>query len=376
MGARKRLGKAVLCAAILGAAARSGAVTVVEPIARLSLEGGYDSNPLYEGLSPDRTGRVSPELGFRLHDPLYLASLSWRGDWIAYQRLAPNGIWNHRGDLKLDATPTRRLELGAKLWGAWAYDPIGLAQLGVFRTGRQSALILNGTGRAEYHLSRLTDVATTLTERTVRFEDRTGGAMHAPGVEALYRVTHLVSVGGAYGLGIFQGFDPTGNDLVFSHALRARARWRADHRITFDAYAGPAMWLGKDRSAVVPEASVQMLAASRSWGLRVAAAHGLGIGSTARPGLVDSLEFGGERYFGDHRRWVARADGGIWHSGIAPSGGSAVTGWATTGEVGVLVGMNVRLSAAATHFARIDDPSSALRRTTLGLRLAWEMPVH
>jgi hypothetical protein len=376
MGARVRLCRAAFCAVVLGVAARSGAVTVVEPIARLSLEGGYDSNPLYNGQSADRVGRVSPELGFRLHDHLYLASLSWRGDWFQYERLAPGGTWNHRGDLKLDARLTRRLDLKAALRGAWAYDPIGLAQLGVFRTGRQSALVLNGTARSQYRLTERTEAAVTVTERTVRFEDRTGGAMHAPGVEALYRFTRRLSLGGAYGVGLFQGFDPTGNDLAWAHSIRARARWRATRRITLEGAAGPAMWLGTGSSAVVPEAFLQMLIESRGMGVRVSASHGLGIGSTARPGLVDSVEFGAERHFGDHRRWVVRSEGGIWHSGLAPSGGDAVTGWAAGAEVGRLVGMNVRLSLAATHFARIDDPSAALRRTTLGLRLGWEMPVH
>jgi hypothetical protein len=376
MGARRRLGRAAVCAAILGAAARSGAATVVEPIARLSLEGGYDSNPLYDGHADDRMGRVSPELGFRLHDHLYLASLSWRGDWLRYSRLAPNGIWNHRGDLALDARPTRRLDLRTALRGSWAFDPVGLAQLGVFRSGRQSALILSGTGRARYRLDPLTDVSVTLTERTVRFEDRTGGAMHAPGVEALHRTSHRLSLGGAYGLGIFQGFDPTGNDLAWAHSLRARARWEVARRMTLDAYAGPAIWLGKAGSAVVPEASVQLYAEGRGWGLRASASHGLGIGTTARPGLVDAFELGAESHFGEHRRWLARGDGGIWHSGIAPGGGDAVVGWAAGAEVGRLVWMNVRLSLAATHFARLDDPSPTWRRTTVGVRIGWEMPVH
>ncbi|HET7825259.1 MAG TPA: hypothetical protein VFK90_07995 [Anaeromyxobacter sp.] len=350
----------------------------MEPIARLSLEGGYDSNPLYDGLGADRVGRVSPELGLRLHDPLYLASLSWRGDWLVYDKLAPNGIWNHRGDLKLDARLTRRLDLHAALRGSWAFDPLGLAQLGVFRTGRQSALVVTGSARTLYRLTPVADLAGTLAERTVRFEDGTGGAMHAPGVEALYHASRRLALGGAYSLGIFQAFNgpAVADELSWSHALRARARWRATRRVTLDAYAGPATWFGKNRYAIVPEASVQALVESRGMGVRLSASHGLGIGSTARPGLVDAIEFGAERHFGDHRRWMVRGDGGIWHSGRAPSGGDAVTGWAAGGEVGRLVGMNVRLSLAATHFARLDDPSPALRRTTVGLRLGWEMPVH
>ena len=372
MGARTKRWRAAVCAAILGAAARSEASTVVEPIARLSLEGGYDSNVLHDGASPDRTGRISPEAGLRLRDHLWATSLEWRGDWIAYERLAPQGTWNHRGAFVLDARPTRRLQLDAVLRGAWARDEVGLAQAGVFRPGRQAALLLGGTARAEYRGSRRTDVALALTERTVRFEDLTGGAMHAARAEALWRTTHLLSLGGAYGFSVFQGFDPVGNDLAFAHALRARSRWRPTRRLALEASAGPALWVGRDRPALVPEAQVELQAASRAWALRATVFHGLGIGSTARPGLVDSFEFGAERRLG--RRWRLRGDGGIWHSGLAPTGRDAVTGWAGSAEAGVLVGMNVRVALAAAHFARLDDGSRALRRTTLGIRLGWELP--
>jgi hypothetical protein len=122
----------------------------------------------------------------------------------------------------------------------------------------------------------------------------------------------------------------------------------------------------------VPEASLELFAATRTWGLRTAVAHGLGIGSTAQPALVDSFEFGGDRHFG--RRWLLHADGGMWRSGIAPSGRGAVTGWGVNGEAGMLVGSGVRLSLAASRFGRVDDAAADLRRTTVGLRLAWGLP--
>jgi hypothetical protein len=375
MGARRRLGKAAACAVLLLSAARSGASTVVEPIARLSLEGGYDTNVLYDGESEDRMARISPEAGLRLRDHLWDASAVYRGDWITYERLEPGGIWNHRGALTLEARPTRRLGLRGALRGSWAFDPVGLAQAGVFRSGRESAFLLTGNARAEYRWSRRIDVGATFRERTVLFEDRTGGAMHAPTVEALWRFTRRLSVGAAYGLGVFQGFEVDGDEVAFSHALKARARWRASRRFAIEAAAGPAVWISppepERETAVVPEASVEALGVSRGWALRAEVAHGLGIGSTARPGLVDSFEIGAERRFG--RRYLLRGDGGIWHSGLAPSGRDAVTGYAVAGEAGVLVGMNVRVALGLTHFARLDEARPDLRRTTMGLRLAWEL---
>ncbi len=373
MGARCFRKAAVLAAVLLGAA-RSEASTVAEPIARLTLEGGYDSNPLFDGQSADRTGRVSPELGLKLRDHLWSAVVDYRGDWIMYERLQPQGTWSHRGSFALEARPMRRLELATALRGEWVSDPIGLAQAGIFRTGRESALLVAGTARSEYKLEPRVDVAATFQERLARFEDRSGGAMHAPGVEALWLADQRLSVGAAYALGLFQTFDPKGNALAYSHGVKARARWRESRHLTFEATAGPAVWVGPSGSAIVPEIQVQLLRSTPFSDLRLTAGHGLGIGATATPALVDALEFGAERRF--LRRYVLKGDGGIWHTGVAPSGAESVTGYAVEGEAGVLVGMNVRLSLAAAQVARLDDPSAALRRTVVGVRLGWVLPAR
>lgn len=374
MGARRWLGMAAASAVALGVAARAAAETVLDPIARLTLEGGYDSNALYNGSGSDQSQRVSPELGLRYHDELWDWKGSYRGDWLRYDRLAPGGLWNHAAAFSLDATPTRRLTLRGTLRGSYAFDPIGLALVGVFRTGRQSALLVGGAGRVEYRVTPRLDVAGTLTERTVRFDDGTGGAMHRPGIEALYHVAPRLAFGAAYGFGVFQTFDVGRNETAYANALRARARYRLTRHVTLDAGAGPAAWQGPNGSAVVPEASVELVAGERGWGGRLAVAHGLGIGSTAEPALVDSLEFGGEGRFG--RKWLLHADGGVWRSGIAPRGGDTTTGWGVNAEAGMLLTRSVRLSLAGSHFGRLDSTDPALRRTTIGLRLAWELAGH
>lgn len=374
MGVR-RIGAACLAAGLCASAAgRAEAATVAEPIARLSLEGGYDSNALYDGRGEDRTGRVSPDLGLRLRNPRLDLQAVYGGDWITYQERQAQGTWNHRGTLRLDAQPTRRLALEARLRGGYAFDPVGLALLGVFRSGRESALTADGTFRGEWRATERVDVAATLAERTVYFEDRTGGAMHQPGVEGLWRSERRVDVGAAYRLGVFQAFETEGTRVAYAHALRARARWRASRQISLDASAGPAMWVGSRETAVVPEATLHLVGTARRWDARAGAFHALGLGSTARPGLVDGLELAGVRRIG--LRWSLRGDAGIWRSGRAPSGGDAVTGYAVGGEAALLVGGGVRLGLGATHFARLDDPSAALRRTTLGLRLGWELPLR
>ena len=374
MGAWRRCGRAAVCLAALSVATRSAASTQVEPIARLTLESGYDTNPLFDGLHTDRVDRISPELGVRLHDHLWDTRLEYKADWLRYQDLAPSGIWNHHGAFALEARPDERLEIKGALKGMWAFDPVGLAQVGVFRTGQQSAFFLDGKGRAEYEWDRRVDAAATFTERTVVFEDRTGGAMHAPGVEALWRFDRRLSLGAAAGLGVFQSFDPDGTHLALTQSVKARARWRASRHTTVEASAGPALWRGPGGDTIVPEASLDAYGGTRAWGFRLGLAHGLGIGTTARPGLVDSVEAAAERRF--RRRYVVHAEGGIWRSGLAPYGADAATGYAIGGEAGVLVGMNVRLALAATHFGRIDDQSPVYRRTVVGLRLGWELPIR
>jgi len=372
MGAGRWLGLTAASAVALGVAGRAGAETVVDPIARLTLEGGYDSNALYDGSGADQMQRISPEVGLRVHDELWDWKGSYRGDWLRYDRFAPDGIWQHAGSLSLDATPTRRLALKGSIKGSYAFDPIGLAMLGIFHTGRESALLVNGDGRAEYRVAPRVDLAATLFERTVRFDDGSGGAMHQPGVEALYRTTERLSIGAAYAFGVFQSFFPDhANELAFSNAVRARARWRATRHVTVEAAAGPAAWRGPTGVALVPEARLETFAATHEYGLRLTAAHGLGIGSTAQPALLDALEFGVDRHFG--RKWLVHADGGVWRSGMAPSGGLAVTGWGVNGEAGMLVAQGWRLSLAGSHFGRLDSTDPALSRTTVGIRLAWEL---
>ena len=132
MGACRRLGVAAACAAVLAFGTRAAAETVLDPIARLTLEGGYDSNALYDGSGSDQMQRISPELGLRVHDELWDWKGSYRGDWLRYDRFAPGGLWNHAAALSLDATPTRRLFLKGEVKGSYAFDPIGLAMVGVF----------------------------------------------------------------------------------------------------------------------------------------------------------------------------------------------------------------------------------------------------
>jgi hypothetical protein len=367
-----RMRTAVAVAALLRAAS-AAAGTVTEPIARLSLEGGYDSNALYDGHSADNVVRVSPEVGLRLHDPLLDLRATYGGELVYYERLAPGGIWNHRGAVALDARPTARTTLAGNLRVWQTFDPAALAQAGVFVTGAHRAVVVGGRARLDWRGDEQTDAAAAFYERSVTFEDQTGGAMHTPEVEVLRRVDRRLSLGAGYGFGVYQTFmpGPRADLTATSHALHARARWRAERHVAVDVSAGPALWLPAGKSSVVLEGKVEVLVATRGLDLRVSAGHGLGLGATALPGLVDFLEFGGERRIG--RSWFLKGDGGFWRSGTVPSGGDAVTGYAVAGEAGAILGGGLRLSVVGAHYGRADSAAPEFLRTTVGLRLGWEL---
>lgn len=377
MGVRRILVRAAF-AAVLLRAVPVAAGTEVEPIARLTLDGGWDSNALYDGRSADETGRVSPEGGLRLHDPLWDFRGTYGGEWVFFRKLAPNGIWNHRGSLALDATPTRRTRLSLNAGGSQAFDPAGLAQAGVFRTGRLRAFILAGRGRYAYLAERGVEAAATFNERTVLFDDGGGGAMHQPGAEALWTVHRRVAIGAAYAFGVFQSFGAGAapDDLATSHAARLRGRWRIERELTLNVSAGPALWRpSRGGDAVVPEGIAELVVATRGIDLHVDAGHGLGIGATAQPGLVDWIEGGGERRF-EARGLYVRGTGGVWRSGTAPRGADAVTGFVVAGELGTVLGRDYRLALTASRSGRLGAGAPELSRTTVGVRLGWELPTR
>jgi hypothetical protein len=348
----------------------------VEPIARLSLDGGYDSNPFYDGGPAARSARVSPEVGLRLRAPVWELAGTYGAELLYFNREGTEATWNHRVALSLAARPSRRSALATSLHFSETVDPAGLARVGVFRTGAQRALVLLGGGRLDWRATRRVDAGLTLTEQTVRFEDGSGGAMHAPGAEALWRTGRRLRVGAGYGFGVFRTFRaaPEEDATAFSHALRAQLRWQATRHVAMSAYAGPALWLPAGDSAVVPEALVEVLLATRGLDVRAGVRHGLGIGATADPGIVDALELGGERRF--RRRWYVRGDGGLWRSGTVPTGADAVTGYAIGGEGGIRLENDVRLALTGAWYGRMDSRVDEFDRAMVGLRVGWELPAR
>ncbi len=360
----------VACAACLCAgAAPAAASVIVEPIARLSLEGGYDSNAFYDGHSGYPMGMVSPDLGLRLSDHTWNARASYGGDFLNYGMVSPLRAWNQRGDLRLELHPDRRTAFVADGSGQYAIDPVGLARLGIFGRAIGPALLVSGGARASWMASPRLQLAATYQDREARFNDGGGGAMHAPGAEVAWHLDARTQIGGAYRFDVFQDFRATATGLAFAHELKALARHHLARDLELDAEAGPAWWMhGADRY-LVPEASVTLIGTYRYTDVRASLRHGVGLGGIANPVLSDGLEVGVSHHLS--RWWRVHADGGLWRSGAVSGGGASIVAYSAGGEIAWRMVSDAEIGLAASQFARLDDPSPSLRRTIFGLRISW-----
>jgi hypothetical protein len=373
MGWRWRTGAAA-CAVLLAASASPAAAeTVTAPIARLFLEGGYDSNVMFAGRGGDTSTQISPELGLRARDHTWDFKGWYAAEFAHYQRFSPSGVWSQRVVATLESRLSPRTDLDGEVRAGYARDPLGLALLGIFRTAEGNVVMGDGAVRASWRATQRIDLAGSFHERLARFGDRSGGAVHSPEMHALWRFTPRFSAGAGYRLSAFQTFlAGGGQENALSQGVEGRLEYVQDRRNRFEATAGVALWTSPTTRGIVPQLGATWLRADPLSDLRVQAWHGLALGVTAAPGLVDSVEFGGSKRFA--RAWRLEASGGLWRSGVAPTGAHAVLGYAAAGEGSYLFSNGVRAGLAVTRFARLDDPSPTLRRTTVGLRVGWELP--
>lgn len=368
MGVRRWAAKAAMVAVTLFAGARAGGAVQVEPVARLSLEGGWDSNVLYDGRGGNDMGRVSPELGVHLRDHTWSLLANAGGDLLLYPQRSTSTAWNQRADATLKARLTRRLTLDADARGTYAFDPIGLARLGIFNTASGEALAAGGKLRLAWRSERAWTWAGTFEEHVVRFADATGAASHTPGVEATRRLGRRLEAGGAYRFDLFQDF--ARHDVATAHEGVAVARWRWTRRLTLEGEAGGVVWNRGPATWVLPQAAMNLFGGWRSTDLRLTLKHGVGLGIVATPGLFDAAEAAVTWRAG--RSWLLHADGGLWRSGDPPWGANAALGYGVEGEVAYRITRELRIGVAASRFARADIASTQFDRNVVGLRMTWE----
>jgi hypothetical protein len=372
MGARWRTARAVVLAAALAAGARAGASVQVEPIARLTLEGGYDSNVLYDGRG-NEAGRVSPGIGLHLRDHTWNLLLDAGGDLLMYPRagaLTSSTVWNQRLKAVAAARLTERTTLDLDAKGTYAFDQIGIAREGIFRPDESEALLVRTKGRLAWRYDHLWTVAGTFDERVARFSDGTGAASHTPGVEVALRLDHRSEVGGTYRLDVFQIFGPA-SGLTYAHEALGIYRYRLTRRLTFEATAGPVVWSTGGTTWVIPQAGAQVFGDWRRGAFRLSVGHGVGLGVTATPGLFDSVEGGATMRLGTS--WEVHADGGLWRSGAPPWGSNSVLGYGVEGELAYRITRELKVGAAVSRFARADLTTTRFDRDIVGLRMSWEL---
>ncbi len=370
MGAWRRTWRAVAFVALVSAGARAAASVQTDPIARLSLEGGSDSNVLYNGAGGSNMGAVSPELGLRLRDHTWSAMLSGGTDILMYQQQTNSPVLNEHGVFSLRARPERRADVTLDLRAAYAPDPIGLARLGIFGvTG--AAFIGNGKLRAAWRLDREWTVAGLFRDDVVRFDDGTGSAAHVPGFEALRQVAPRVQVGGVYRADFFQGFGP-GAQWRYAQELSGSVRYQWTRHTSLRVDAGPALWLNTgDAAMILPQGAVELLTQGRRVDTRASLRHGVGLGYLATPGLYDSAE--GAITLRSGRSLHFHVDGGLWRSGQIPWGANGVLGYGVEGEVGWHFSRGLVVALAASRFANLSGGSSQYDRNLVGLRIGWEL---
>ena len=247
---------------------------------------------------------MSPEVGLRFRDHTWELRTIYGADYLRYDELAPDGTWNHRGFVSLDAQPTRRLTLRGTFRGAYAYDPVGLAQMGIFPEdvdGLEEVFTLRGRGRVGI-------ASASASISRARSPRRRCGS---PRIARAVRCTRAASRRCSARIAGSRSAAPTSprcsrnsssttsrnRTEANAHGLRARARYQLTRHFYANAWAGPALWLKSGDAVVVPEAGIELFGASRGWDMRAMLAHGLGLGNTARPGLNDWTEAGFSRRF-------------------------------------------------------------------------------
>lgn len=368
MGARQATWAAVAAVCLLPARAWSS--VQVDPVARLALEGGYDSNVAFDGRG-GQMARVSPDVGLKFSDHTWTLRTVYGADLFHYPERADQQVLNQRGALGLHMRLTERTDLRVDGLVSYAPDPIGIARLG-YVVAEGDALLWRGDAKLSWRWTPRFTVSATYRERAARLAG-SGVALHAPGAEAAWRLDERTEIGASYR---FDSFQRLGDTLEGGNAHEALAfgRWRWTRRLSLEAEAGPALWNGREGPAVVPVAGITLHASGRPGDLRLSARHGVGINALARSSLTDSLEAGFAWRFA--RSFVLRGDGGFWHGGLMPDGAGATTGYGGSGEVAWIVRRGLEVGIGASRYGRIDTTSAALQRNQVGLRVAWTNETH
>jgi hypothetical protein len=280
-------------------------------------------------------------------------------------------VWNQRGTLVLHLRTSPRFKFDVEAAATYAYDPVGLARLGIFGQASTTGLVAKGGLRAAWRLDPDWTAAGTFAEYVVAFGDGTGAASHTPGLELTRHLGHRLEMGGIYRFDYFQSITPGTGDAT-AHELLWLMRDRWTRHLTFEAQAGAALWNpAAGSSQVIPQALAQLYGTNRSVEVRLTLKHGVGLGIFGTPGLFDAAE--GAFTWKLTQKVQLHADGGLWRSGDIPWGANSATGYGVEGELAYFLSRSVKVALAGSRFARVDAGTSLYDRNIVGLRVGWEL---
>ncbi len=243
-------------AACARAWAGAAAATSVEPHLGVTLEERFDDDPLLLALPGNGAfggeflTKLSPRLGLTARDRTLDLDGWYAGDFYVHDG-SGRFAFDHRAGLTTKKRVTSRLTfaLDAHLWRV--SDPTSLPRLDVAHT-LSPVLYGDALATLSYRLTeRLTAGAGYRFQGVQIFDGVSGpGLMHAPFLEAWYRLTRTADLGADYRLQIFQFAREPSQAQSASVALRQRLTplWTATLR------AGPVLYAGPDpqRSGWLP----------------------------------------------------------------------------------------------------------------------------
>jgi opacity protein-like surface antigen len=245
-------------AAVVGCAPAALATTVVEPRARVSLEGRYDDDFRLNagGTGGQMMTKLTPRLGLDVKDPTLTLESFYAAD-LLLRHGSGNLSLDHRGGVSVRKLLSRRLRVEVSGGLYRVTDPTSLPRESVARAAQP---VLYGQARvyASGRVSRRVDVGAGYAMEGVRVleGDNAAGFVHNPYAEGWFRASRRLSLGVEYR---YQAF-LYGEELDQAHGVGGALRYRMTRQATATLRAGPVSYLGSDGTrGLLPRVKLEVL---------------------------------------------------------------------------------------------------------------------
>jgi len=257
-GAVRRAWKGWVTAAVMGCAPAALATTVVEPRARVSLEGRYDDDFRLNsgGTGGQMMTKLTPRLGLDVKDPTLTLESFYAAD-LLLRHGSGNLSLDHRARVSVRKLLSRRLRVEVSGGLYRVTDPTSLPRESVARAAQP---VLYGQTRvyAVGRLSRRVDLGAGYSMEGVRVltGNSATGFVHTPFVEGWFRASRRLSLGVEYR---YQAF-LYGEELDQAHGVGGALRYRVTRQTTATLRGGPVSYLGADGTrGLLPRVKLEVL---------------------------------------------------------------------------------------------------------------------